>query len=79
MITSTHVPPSPCPGCGTEMDGATGPGSPQPGDLAICVRCLHISAYGWDLALNSVTDTDILNHPQIVATVAAMRLWKATR
>jgi hypothetical protein len=58
-----------CPECGHEVDDATGVGetertaSPQPGDLAICIRCGEPAAYrlnpdGLTLGLRALTEPE---------------------
>jgi hypothetical protein len=52
-----------CPHCGYLIDGATHAGGeegpvnhPEPGDVAICLRCVRLSRYGDDLQLIALTD-----------------------
>jgi hypothetical protein len=53
-----HIPPTACLACGRIHDGAMGIDDekrPSSGDIAICVYCGHIQAYGNDLQLRELT------------------------
>ena len=62
MITY-KIPPSVCPVCGTQMEGATSlededRSGPTPGALGICWYCATILKYGENLELMKVSDSD---------------------
>ena len=51
-----------CPSCGEIIDGATCPfhdATPNPGDLSVCVYCLHWLRFNNDLTLRSMDQDDI--------------------
>lgn len=76
---TAEVPPSPCPGCGTENDmatSATGADKPHPGSISVCFRCGHISAFDEALRLRNLTDQemhDVAGHPVILAIQKARK------
>jgi hypothetical protein len=65
---TTRTPLSHCLDCGMTVTAGT-PSvvdrpdyrPPQPGDLAICIRCTHVMAYGDDLRVRALTDAEIVN------------------
>jgi len=52
-ITSTRLPSSACPVCGTLLDAATGKTGtrPKPGDLTLCIKCGEILIFEDDMFL----------------------------
>jgi hypothetical protein len=49
--------------CGKELDMAAGINTedgPGTGDITVCLTCGHLMAFGEDLALRKLTDTEIV-------------------
>ena len=57
-LIDTKMPESNCTNCGKKLDGALGPGTPQPGDLTVCADCSEVLAFNDDLTLRALDDTD---------------------
>lgn len=61
---TTRTPsPSPCLGCGKEIDAGTGVGTmrkPRAGAIALCFYCGHLAAYDSALHLRPLTDEEML-------------------
>jgi hypothetical protein len=57
-----RVPASPCPTCGTELDGAAnvhGPSPlPEPGDLTVCIECAALLTYSATLSLVALPENE---------------------
>lgn len=82
-----RVPPSPCPGCGTMLDGRTftgielAKGCPVADDVTICIECGIPAAFTSDLRLRACTvkellalslDTDFMRAKGIVDRMVAI-------
>lgn len=58
-----HVPQSPCPACGTPLDGADAPleepsPQPTPGDLTVCADCQSVNQFTETLTLRRFPPED---------------------
>lgn len=66
-----HVPT--CPGCGAKLAYHTGPGTPRPGDVTICIHCelaLLYDTVDGDLVVRlPVTDAEISEINALVGNV----------
>lgn len=63
MTDSYFVPNAACINCGKDMDAAspvTGGRAPQAGDIALCLYCRHLMAYGDDLRIRNLTDEEVI-------------------
>jgi len=78
------VAPSPCPGCGEILNGASFVGegadaSPNPGDITVCIGCGEIIAFADDLTLRGLTDEEMIEiaaDPDILAIQRARAAWR---
>jgi hypothetical protein len=55
------TPPTVCPKCGYVTDSlgqADGDGVPRPGDVSLCLKCGHLTAFAEDLSLRELTDDE---------------------
>jgi NAD-dependent SIR2 family protein deacetylase len=48
-VQDSKLPATACLECGYVVDRVTGPGSPEPGSLSLCVKCGSLNAFGEDL------------------------------
>jgi hypothetical protein len=58
---TTRQQPATCLECGAVFDAATGVGNasqPNPGSIAICVKCGHIQAFDAQLQFRQLTDAE---------------------
>ena len=60
MDVETEMPSSQCCECGHSMDRVSGPISPVPGDLTLCIRCGSLNALGVDMRLRAPTQDEML-------------------
>jgi len=57
--TSTQLPEDACPRCGHELSGATGAGTPTPGDYSVCAYCAMPLVFKSDLSVRAMDDEDV--------------------
>lgn len=84
-----HVPLSPCPACGTLLDGADCPREepspqPTPGDLTICAYCQSVNQFTETLTLRRLppedfSQLDIEDRKAIWQLQDVLRHFQATR
>jgi hypothetical protein len=73
-----RYPQSLCPNCGTPANAASTPDderAPQPGDVAICLECHHITVYGEGMHLRNPTGEEMIEiagDKNIVAMMKAL-------
>lgn len=66
-----------CLNCGYQLNAATctdGHSSPEPGDVTVCIECVHIMAFDNDLSLRQLTDDEMI---QIAGDSRLIRLVNA--
>lgn len=77
---TTRTPPSHCLDCGYAINaGSPTPdfpnASPEPGDVAICLKCAHLMVYADDLTVRALTGDEVVEvagDPEIVRAVNAI-------
>jgi hypothetical protein len=81
-VTRTKV--NACLNCGHKIDAAAptpdfpDASTPRPGDVAICLDCVHIHIYADDLTLRNPTEAelvDIAGDPDIVRAVERLGMF----
>lgn len=62
-MKETRTPSSVCVNCGNVNDCATSIAdpwdAPLPGDISVCLRCGHLTAFSDDLSLRPLTDSEM--------------------
>jgi len=75
-MTVFEVPKAVCVSCGYAPDRASqvdGDSKPAPGDISICLKCGHLSAFETDLSLRPLTDYEIIEIAGDQRIIAAQR------
>jgi|SRR5580765_7564284 hypothetical protein len=79
----TRVPPSACPGCGSELDCASdviANASPEPGDVTICLTCGLLMRFKDDMRLRRLTGVEMieaLQDPRVALIESARQMTMA--
>ena len=59
------LPQSACPRCGYQIDAATKlddeSAVPTPGDVSVCMKCAHVTKFGYDLSLVELTQDELVD------------------
>jgi hypothetical protein len=58
ISVETETPESFCCECETRFDRASGPATPSPGDLTLCIRCGSLNVFADDLTARRPTDEE---------------------
>jgi hypothetical protein len=83
MTDHHHTPLNHCINCGKPIDSASATPDfpdvpPSPGDVAICLDCVHVHIYADDLTLRNPTEAelvDIAGDPEIVRAVNQLGMF----
>lgn len=65
-FTTTRTPMNRCLVCGYEIDAASptpdssGSSTPEPGDIALCLKCAHVHIFADDLTLRAPTGDEMV-------------------
>ena len=59
LDTSTMVPETPCPYCGSPNSKASGDHKPKPNDFALCAYCAEVLVYDDELRTRMPTGTEL--------------------
>ncbi len=60
LNTTTATPDVVCAECGKQMDCASGPGAPEPGDFSLCIGCASLNVFDAQLHLRAPTHDEML-------------------
>lgn len=82
---SDPIPEGECPSCGAKVNRAgdiLGEGSPEPGEVVVCLECSALNVFAEDLSLRRPTDeelVDIAGSSELRKTLEIVARYRADR